>query len=45
MVTVVSGPGDAAQEQERWENFIPTSIQGMQSMSIGKQGFELERVE
>ncbi|KIG17821.1 hypothetical protein DB30_02854 [Enhygromyxa salina] len=42
---VIDGPGDAVQEQDRWDSFVPTSIRGMHEMSIGQEGFELERVE
>ncbi|WP_146658368.1 hypothetical protein [Enhygromyxa salina] len=45
VVMVIDGPGDAVQEQDRWDSFVPTSIRGMHEMSIGQEGFELERVE
>ncbi|WP_276204419.1 hypothetical protein [Enhygromyxa salina] len=44
MVSVIGGPGDAVQEQERWESWVPV-IEGTQLMSIGEQGFELESGE
>ncbi|KIG11644.1 hypothetical protein DB30_03023 [Enhygromyxa salina] len=45
VVTVVDGPGAAAQEQERWSSLAAPYIEGMQDLHFDGQWFELERAE
>jgi hypothetical protein len=44
IVTVIEGPGDAAEEQSRWSSFTYPRLQESRKITLGETTFELEMV-